>query len=92
MLLLFVGVAFGNNVDVFLATADRIVGLVVLQNLLALGLAILFTFFPDESGMILIAAFWGVWHLVSGLVLAGIWSRQTARGEAGARQTEGESS
>ncbi|MBD3643851.1 MAG: bile acid:sodium symporter family protein [Alcanivorax sp.] len=106
VLLLFVGVAFGNNMDVFLATADRIVILVVLQNLLALGmgafaggltglprqdrraitmevgiqnsglgLAILFTFFPEASGMILIAAFWGVWHLVSGLLLAWWWSR-----------------
>lgn len=106
VLLLFVGVAFGNNMDVFLATADRIVILVVLQNLLALGmgafaggltglprqdrraitmevgiqnsglgLAILFTFFPEASGMILIAAFWGVWHLISGLLLAWWWSR-----------------
>ena len=106
VLLLFVGVAFTNNLDVFLATADRIVILVVLQNLLALGmgafaggltglprqdrraitmevgiqnsglgLAILFTFFPEASGMILIAAFWGVWHLVSGLLLAWWWSR-----------------
>mgnify|MGYP000636805297 FL=1 len=106
VLLLFVGVAFSNNMDVFLATADRIVILVVLQNMLALGmgafagmltglprqdrraitmevgiqnsglgLAILFTFFPEASGMILIAAFWGVWHLVSGLLLAWWWSR-----------------
>ena len=40
-----------------------------------LGLAILFTFFPQAAGMILIAGFWGVWHLVSGLTLALIWSR-----------------
>ena len=40
-----------------------------------LGLAILFTFFPQAAGMILIAGFWGVWHLVSGLALALIWSR-----------------
>ena len=110
VLLLFVGVAFGNNMDVFLANADRIVGLVVLQNFLALGigagagmitglprgdrraitmevgiqnsglgLAILFTFFPDASEMILIAAFWGVWHLISGLLLAWWWSRSPAQ-------------
>lgn len=110
VLLLFVGVAFSNNMDVFLATADRIVILVVLQNMLALGmgafagwltglprqdrraitmevgiqnsglgLAILFTFFPEASGMILIAAFWGVWHLVSGLLLAWWWSRSHDR-------------
>ena len=112
VLLLFVGVAFGNNMEVFLATADRIVILVVLQNLLALGmgafagmltglprqdrraitmevgiqnsglgLAILFTFFPQASGMILIAAFWGVWHLISGLLLAWWWSRGHDREE-----------
>lgn len=39
-----------------------------------LGLAVIFTFFPETSGMMMIAAFWGVWHLVSGLVLALIWS------------------
>lgn len=30
--------------------------------------------------MILITAFWGVWHLISGLTLSLIWSRQS-RGE-----------
>lgn len=44
-----------------------------------LGLVILFTFFPEFSGMILIAAFWGVWHLVSGLTLALLWSRSARR-------------
>lgn len=41
----------------------------------ALGLSILFTFFPGAGGMMLITAFWGVWHLISGLTLALIWSR-----------------
>ncbi|SFR65930.1 bile acid:Na+ symporter, BASS family [Marinobacter daqiaonensis] len=41
-----------------------------------LGLVILFTFFPDAGGMMLITAFWGVWHLVSGLILSQIWSRR----------------
>lgn len=45
-----------------------------------LGLGILFTFFPEYGGMMIIAAFWGVWHLVSGLTLALLWSRRpTAR-------------
>lgn len=43
----------------------------------ALGLVIIFTFFPQASGMLLIAAFWGCWHLVSGLTLAWLWSRRT---------------
>jgi len=41
----------------------------------ALALVIIFTFFPQASEMLLIAAFWGIWHLVSGLSLAAIWSR-----------------
>lgn len=46
-----------------------------------LGLVILFTFFPEAGGMMLITAFWGVWHLVSGLTLALIWSRTRAARE-----------
>lgn len=42
----------------------------------ALGLVIIFTFFPQASGMLLIAAFWGCWHLVSGLSLAWLWSHR----------------
>ena len=38
-----------------------------------LGLLLIFTFFDGLGGMALLAAFWGIWHLVSGLVLSGIW-------------------
>ncbi len=41
-----------------------------------LGLAVLFTFFPDAGAMMLVAAFWGVWHLVSGLGMALWWRRR----------------
>lgn len=44
----------------------------------ALALVIIFTFFPQASGMLLIAAFWGVWHLISGLTLSALWSRNPA--------------
>jgi BASS family bile acid:Na+ symporter len=47
-----------------------------------LGLAILFTFFPAAGSMMLITAFWGVWHLVSGLALAGWWGRRAPQGAA----------
>lgn len=36
--------------------------------------------FPPElaiGGIAFIAAWWGVWHIISGLTLAGIWSRKT---------------
>lgn len=41
-----------------------------------LGLALAFTFMPGLGDAILVLAMWGVWHLVAGLVLALVWSRQ----------------
>ena len=41
-----------------------------------LGLSIIFTFFPDAGGMMLIAGFWSFWHLLAGMTLALIWSRR----------------
>ncbi len=38
-----------------------------------LGLLLIFTFFDGLGGMALLAAFWGVWHLISGLLLAIFW-------------------
>ena len=42
----------------------------------ALGLSIIFTFFPESGGMMLIAGFWSFWHLLAGMTLALIWSRR----------------
>jgi len=42
----------------------------------ALALVLVFTFFDGLGGMALIAAWWGVWHIISGLGLAWIWSRR----------------
>ncbi|WP_220814216.1 bile acid:sodium symporter family protein [Pseudomonas paralcaligenes] len=42
----------------------------------ALGMALIFTFFPQAGGMLLIAAFWGCWQLLAGLVLALLWARR----------------
>lgn len=39
-----------------------------------LGLLLIFTFFEGLGGMALLAAFWGIWHIVSGLVLASFWN------------------
>jgi bile acid:Na+ symporter, BASS family len=38
-----------------------------------LGLIIIFTFFQGLGGMAVVAAWWGVWHLVTGLSLAASW-------------------
>ncbi|MFY0648911.1 bile acid:sodium symporter family protein [Sulfitobacter geojensis] len=43
-----------------------------------LGLVLIFGFFGGLGGMAIVAAFWGVWHAISGLILAGIMSRKVA--------------
>ena len=43
-----------------------------------LGVSIIMTFYPSMFGMIQIVGMWGMWHLVSGLILAHIWSRKSA--------------
>ncbi len=40
----------------------------------ALGLTLIFTFFAGLGGMALVAAWWGVWHIIAGLTLAAGWS------------------
>lgn len=103
--LVFVVIAFSKNFDLFTRYMHLFAGLVILQNLIALGsgylasramglsepdrravtievgiqnsglaLAILFTFYPQAGGMMVIAGFWGVWHLVSGTLLAQWWA------------------
>ncbi|WP_223034004.1 bile acid:sodium symporter family protein [Hanstruepera marina] len=39
-----------------------------------LGLLLIFTFLNGLGGMAIMAAFWGIWHIISGLVLAYFWS------------------
>ncbi|MDB5283531.1 MAG: Symporter [Bacteroidota bacterium] len=41
-----------------------------------LGLILIFTFFNGLSGMALVAASWGVWHLVSGGLLSWYWGKK----------------
>jgi len=41
-----------------------------------LGLLLIFSFFNGIGGMAILAAFWGIWHIVSGLLLAFLWSRK----------------
>ncbi len=42
-----------------------------------LGLMLIFSFFDGLGGMAILAAFWGIWHIISGLILAKLWSRKT---------------
>jgi len=42
-----------------------------------LGLMLVFLFFQGLGGMALVVAFWGIWDIFSGLVLAYYWSRKS---------------
>ena len=66
---LFLGFSAGklaglSNRDVKATTIE-----VGMQNS-SLAIAIVFTQFGGESGMALISAFWGTWHIISGLLIA----------------------
>lgn len=44
-----------------------------------LGLIIIFTFFGGNGGMAIIAAWWGIWHIVAGLLLAYYFKQRDKR-------------
>ncbi len=74
LLALSLGYGMGRLLKLPVADRRAVTMEVGIQNS-GLGLVILFTFFPEAGGMMLITAFWGVWHLVSGLTLSQIWAR-----------------
>ncbi len=74
LLALSLGYAMGSLLKLPASDRRAVTMEVGIQNS-GLGLVILFTFFPEAGGMMLITAFWGVWHLVSGLTLSQIWAR-----------------
>jgi len=41
----------------------------------ALGLILIFNFFEGLGGMAIVAAWWGIWHIIAGLSVATFWSR-----------------
>ena len=41
-----------------------------------LGLILIFAFFGGLGGMAVVAAFWGMWHAITGLALALVWARR----------------
>jgi len=43
-----------------------------------LGLVLIFGFFGGLGGMAVVTALWGIWHAISGIALAAVWSRTRA--------------
>lgn len=72
--LVALGLGFGVATLFRFAPRDRraITVEVGIQNS-ALALSLVFTFLGGLAGAALIAAFWGIWHIVSGLTLARVW-------------------
>ncbi|GAA5038907.1 bile acid:sodium symporter family protein [Microbacterium fluvii] len=62
-----------------------------------LGLGLVFTFFGGLGGMAIVAGWWGIWDIIAGLIVAGLWARHTrrrtgsARGDASRHATVGTS-
>ena len=42
-----------------------------------LGLVLIFTYFDGLGGMAIITAWWGIWHLISGMSLVALWKKTT---------------
>jgi BASS family bile acid:Na+ symporter len=42
-----------------------------------LGLGLIFAFFGGLGGMAIVAGWWGIWDIVAGLIVAGLWARHT---------------
>ncbi|MCA1905544.1 MAG: bile acid:sodium symporter family protein [Desulfarculus sp.] len=74
---LALAVGYGAGRVMGLAPADtRAVTIEVgIQNS-ALGLILIFNFFDGLGGMAIIAAWWGIWHIISGLTVSLFWSRR----------------
>lgn len=47
-----------------------------------LGLILIFSFFDGLGGMAIVAAWWGIWHILSGLLIATYWSRTAPMAQA----------
>jgi len=48
----------------------------------ALALILVFNFFEGLGGMAIIAAWWGIWHIIGGLTVAALWNRRPPLEEA----------
>lgn len=40
-----------------------------------LGLVMIFTYFGGLGGMAILTAWWGIWHLISGMAIASLWKK-----------------
>lgn len=73
-------VGLGSAALAGLDQADRrAIGIEVAIQNSGLGLVLIFAFFDGLGGMAVVAAWWGIWHIVAGLVVSGWWGRRRRR-------------
>ncbi len=77
-LALLTGYGWGRALKLPLADVKTLTLETGIQNS-GLGLLLIFTFFNGLGGMAVVAAFWGIWHLVSGLLIAWLWGLPATR-------------
>ena len=51
-------------------------------SIFTLGLLLVFSFFDGLGGMALLVAFWAIWDILSGLLIAYFWSDRSKRKKA----------
>ena len=73
-LALLLGLAYGKLVTGKVRDAKTVSVETGIQNA-GLGLIIVVTFFGGEGGMALIVAWWGIWNIIAGLIVAQIYKR-----------------
>lgn len=71
---LLVGLLYGKAITGKLSDAKTVSIETGIQNA-GLGLIIIVTFFGGQGGMALITAWWGIWDIISGLLIAQIYKR-----------------
>lgn len=69
-----VGYAAGRVAGLPLEDTRALAIEVAIQNS-GLGLVLIFAFFDGLGGMAVIAGWWGIWHIIAGLVMAALWAR-----------------
>jgi len=80
LLALFAGFSLAKLSELSLEDTKTITIETGIQNS-GLGLVLIFTYFNGLGGMAIIAAWWGIWHIISGMGIAMLWKPKTANGK-----------
>ena len=74
LIAIFSGLGLGRLMRLETADVKSLSIEVGIQNS-GLGLLLIFSFFSGLGGMAIVAAWWGIWHIVTGFILSFIWNK-----------------